>query len=70
MLTPIVLVIRHPETGSGSVQPEPTQMKFYKALFDEELAKMKAEYGSRTSDVKITDGEVVLHNPNLYPFLT
>lgn len=64
-----------PVYGAGeiyfsSIQPEPTQAALYKRRYDEGFARLKAEYGSRTSDVVITDGDILMHNPNNFVFLT
>lgn len=46
--------------------PDPVRAKMYQGLWDEGLAKLDDEFGSKTTDVALADIDMPLVNPNLY----
>lgn len=46
--------------------PDPVRAKEYKDLYDEGFARLNDEFGSKTTNVVLTDTDAPVYNPNLF----
>lgn len=49
-----------------SIVPEPSQAKLWRELYDYGYAKLDAEFGNKSTDVRIFSDNMELTNPNVY----
>lgn len=50
----------------NSIVPDKAQYQLYEMLVDQQEAKLDAEYGNKSTNVRITAADAELTNPNLY----